>query len=64
MTAIGNLEGRTAEIWRCVERVNDPELDESVAGLGFVETLTVGHEGQITIELRLPTYWCSPNFVF
>ncbi len=43
--------------------VLDPELDESILELGFVEALDLCG-GEVTVRLRLPTYWCSPNFVF
>jgi metal-sulfur cluster biosynthetic enzyme len=43
--------------------VYDPELDESVTALGFVERLEV--EGSdVAVRFRLPTYWCAPNFAF
>jgi len=50
-------------VLECLDRVLDPELDESILELGFVESLEVEH-GQLTVDLRLPTYWCAPNFTF
>jgi metal-sulfur cluster biosynthetic enzyme len=52
------------EAWRVVARVNDPELDEPVTELGFVERIDVADDGLIELDFRLPTYWCSPNFAF
>lgn len=43
--------------------VMDPELDRSLVELGFARA-TSRSSGHITVELRLPTYWCAPNFVF
>lgn len=45
---------------RCVL---DPELDESVLHLGFIESLHV-HEGHATVALHMPTSWCAVNFVY
>ena len=35
--------------------VTDPELDEPVTDLGFVEEVTVGADGAVSIDFRLPT---------
>ena len=56
--------GRTAEVWRVVARVHDPELDEPVTDMGFVEKIEVADDGSVELDFRLPTYWCSPNFAF
>jgi metal-sulfur cluster biosynthetic enzyme len=45
-------------------RVRDPELDESVTELGFVQSCTVFEDGDVEVHLRLPTYFCAPNFAF
>jgi metal-sulfur cluster biosynthetic enzyme len=44
--------------------VRDPELDEPITTLGFVASCTVSPEGQAQVRLRLPTYFCAPNFAF
>ncbi len=44
--------------------VRDPELDEPITTLGFVASCTVSAEGQAQVRLRLPTYFCAPNFAF
>jgi len=44
--------------------VRDPELDEPITALGFVASCTVSCEGRATVHLRLPTYFCAPNFAF
>src|SRR5690349_19589643 len=44
--------------------VRDPELDEPITGLGFVTSCTVSADGDAQVRLRLPTYFCAPNFAF
>ena len=44
--------------------VRDPELDEPVTALGFVASCVVSAAGRATVRLRLPTYFCAPNFAF
>ncbi len=44
--------------------VRDPELDEPITTLGFVSSCTVSPDGQTQVRLRLPTYFCAPNFAF
>lgn len=55
---------RVAEVWRQLETVCDPELDEPVTDMGFIEGLEVDENGTVGICFRLPTYWCSANFAF
>jgi metal-sulfur cluster biosynthetic enzyme len=43
--------------------VRDPELDESIVDLGFVTESTVDG-GHAHVRLRLPTYFCAPNFAY
>lgn len=43
--------------------VRDPELDEPITDLGFVQDLRVDG-GEVRVELRLPTYFCAPNFAY
>jgi len=49
---------------RALEAVRDPELDESVTSLGFVSSCSVTPEGEARVSMRLPTYFCAPNFAF
>ncbi|ANM14433.1 MULTISPECIES: metal-sulfur cluster assembly factor [unclassified Rhizobium] len=46
-----------------LDTVMDPELDESVAAMGFIESVRV-EAGRADIVFRLPTFWCSANFAF
>ncbi|MBZ9709726.1 iron-sulfur cluster assembly protein [Mesorhizobium sp. ESP7-2] len=55
---------RENELWRCLGEVNDPELDEPITEMGFVERAAMASDGSVEIDFRLPTYWCSPNFAF
>jgi len=57
-------DGRVGEVLACLDRVNDPELDESVTSLGFVTGVSVTDGGRVEIGFRLPTYWCAANFAF
>jgi metal-sulfur cluster biosynthetic enzyme len=44
--------------------VLDPEIDEPITDLGFVASCTVSGDGVVTVRLRLPTFFCAPNFSF
>jgi metal-sulfur cluster biosynthetic enzyme len=44
--------------------VLDPELDESLTELGFVENIEVSADNCVHVRVRLPTYWCAANFAF
>ena len=53
-----------APLLAALDTVRDPELDEAVTSLGFVASCTVSAEGVAKVHLRLPTYFCAPNFAF
>jgi metal-sulfur cluster biosynthetic enzyme len=44
--------------------VRDPELDEPITALGFVASAEVSEDGEAEVHLRLPTYFCAPNFAY
>jgi metal-sulfur cluster biosynthetic enzyme len=44
--------------------VRDPELDEPITSLGFVSACSVSADGDAEVRLRLPTYFCAPNFAY
>jgi metal-sulfur cluster biosynthetic enzyme len=44
--------------------VRDPELDEPITSLGFVSACTLSADGDAEVRLRLPTYFCAPNFAY
>lgn len=52
-----------AAVMARLDEVLDPELDQSVTSMGFIES--VGIEGGVVdVAFRLPTFWCSANFAF
>ena len=51
-------------VFAALETVRDPELDEPITSLGFVAAATVSDDGAAQVRLRLPTYFCAPNFAF
>ena len=53
-----------ASVLAALDTVRDPELDEPVTSLGFVASCTVSTDGVADVHLRLPTYFCAPNFAF
>src|ERR1700760_3600150 len=44
--------------------VRDPELDTPITAMGFVASCTVSCEGRAVVRLRLPTFYCAPNFTY
>jgi len=52
------------DVLTALSTVRDPELDEPITSLGFVASCTVSDDGQARVRLRLPTYFCAPNFAF
>ena len=50
-----------AGVLTAIAGVLDPELDQSIVELGFVRRIRVADD-RVRVELRLPTYWCAPNF--
>lgn len=61
MTAVRAAPGA---VLAALDTVRDPELDEPVTALGFVASCTVSEDGVAEVRLRLPTYFCAPNFAF
>ena len=57
------------QVWARLDLVMDPELDEPVTDMGFIEAVSITDTAQsnaavVHVTFRLPTYWCSPNFAF
>ena len=52
-----------SEILAALHTVTDPELDQPITELGFVRSVSVDGSG-VTVHLRLPTAFCSPNFAY
>lgn len=57
-------DGRLDDVRARLDMVSDPELDQSVAEMGFVNSVEIGDGGDVRISFRLPTFWCAPNFAF
>jgi metal-sulfur cluster biosynthetic enzyme len=51
------------EILRALASVRDPELDEPITELGFVASVRTA-DADVDVRLRLPTYFCAPNFAW
>ena len=52
-----------AAILERLSSVLDPELDEPILSLGFIQSLEL-RDSVATIKLLLPTSWCAINFAF
>ncbi|QLG63634.1 iron-sulfur cluster assembly protein [Halorarum salinum] len=48
---------------RRLRRVTDPELDESIVDLGYLDEVAVDG-GRVAVSFTLPTAWCSPAFAW
>jgi metal-sulfur cluster biosynthetic enzyme len=53
-----------SRILSALGEVRDPELDEPITALGFVASAAVSDDGDVSVHLRLPTYFCAPNFAY
>jgi metal-sulfur cluster biosynthetic enzyme len=60
----GAASGDSSALLTALSNVRDPELDEPITSLGFVTSCRVSAEGKARVRLRLPTYFCAPNFAF
>jgi metal-sulfur cluster biosynthetic enzyme len=52
-----------ARVLHALAAVRDPELDQSLVELGFVHSVDVDGDS-VSVTLRLPTYYCAPNFAY
>ena len=52
-----------AAVLDALSGVRDPELDEPITDLKFVLDLRIA-EDAVSVRLRLPTYFCAPNFAY
>jgi metal-sulfur cluster biosynthetic enzyme len=59
-----NQSDQLDQVWAALGTVTDPEIDEPVTTLEFVSSVGVDANNGVSIEFRLPTYWCAPNFAF
>ena len=51
------------EVLGALSGVRDPELDEPITDLDFVSSVEV-EDASVRVRLRLPTYFCAPNFAY
>jgi metal-sulfur cluster biosynthetic enzyme len=56
--------GTVAGIREALATVLDPELDEPITELDFVASAELSDDGVARVALRLPTFFCAPNFAF
>lgn len=61
--AMVSVETIDSAIMAALATVMDPELDQPITELGFVRSVAVDDDG-VTVHLRLPTAFCSPNFAY
>lgn len=52
-----------AQVYAAIAEVLDPELDEPLVKLGFIDRVQVDGP-DVTVVFKLPTYWCAPNFAY
>ena len=58
------MAATTAEAVRSrLMRVTDPELDESIVDLDYIDEIDIGDD-DVTLHFTLPTAWCSPAFAW
>ena len=63
-TTVVSPFGLASTVLAALATVRDPELDTPITALGFVASCTVSCEGRAVVRLRLPTYFCAPNFAY
>ncbi|MEB3372232.1 iron-sulfur cluster assembly protein [Saccharopolyspora mangrovi] len=61
MTAASTVD--VDAVGRALADVVDPELDRPITELGFVARCEVDGD-RVEVDLRLPTYFCAPNFAY
>jgi metal-sulfur cluster biosynthetic enzyme len=63
MIAVAAMPSLSDRVLAALSTVMDPELDEPITDLGFVRSVRI-ENGGVTVHLRLPTSFCSPNFAY
>jgi metal-sulfur cluster biosynthetic enzyme len=64
MTAVVAVSTVASAALAALATVRDPELDTPITAMGFVASCVVSRDGRATVRLRLPTYFCAPNFAY
>jgi metal-sulfur cluster biosynthetic enzyme len=57
-------DGLAGAVYAALGTVRDPELDTPITALGFVASCTMSRDGRAVVRLRLPTFYCAPNFSY
>jgi metal-sulfur cluster biosynthetic enzyme len=57
------MSATPADVRARLDRVTDPELDESIVDLDYVDRIDID-ETSVTVHFTLPTAWCSPAFAW
>lgn len=52
-----------AAVYEALAEVRDPEVDRPITAMGFVDAVEERPDG-VHVTLRLPTYFCAPNFAY
>jgi len=60
----GRGQNHATPLLAALGTVRDPELDEPITALGFVSACSLAADGTAEVRLRLPTYFCAPNFAY
>jgi metal-sulfur cluster biosynthetic enzyme len=63
-TTVVSPPGLASTALAALAAVRDPELDTPITAMGFVASCTVSCEGRAVVRLRLPTFYCAPNFSY
>jgi metal-sulfur cluster biosynthetic enzyme len=63
-TRVASAPGLASTALAALATVRDPELDTPITALGFVASCQVSREGRVVVRLRLPTFYCAPNFSY
>jgi metal-sulfur cluster biosynthetic enzyme len=58
------MQATAGQLLAALGAVRDPELDEPITALDFVGACAVSPDGDAEVRLRLPTYFCAPNFAY
>jgi metal-sulfur cluster biosynthetic enzyme len=62
--SVASASGLARSALAALAAVRDPELDKPITDLEFVASCVVSCEGRAVVRLRLPTFYCAPNFSY
>jgi metal-sulfur cluster biosynthetic enzyme len=70
LKAAASVRPSVRQVMDALGAVRDPELNEPITELGFVASCSVSSVSsdsggaRVAVRLRLPTYFCAPNFAY